>query len=663
MGDHDDKGQRQMSDYTNRSHLLIERVSPVVDGGRYPVKSVVGDSVEVRAECFRHGAELVSAALRYFGPSDERPREKAMRRRRGDVFTGSFDVAEMGMHHFNIEAWTDVFGTWRRDLVRRLEAGQDVALELEEGAAIVSSHLGLVPDDKKPVLERALEVLTAGSSLPATGPRHPGVAAALDEELLRTIRSYPDRTASVTLDEDLPVWVDRPLGRTGAWYEFFPRSTGSHGEHGTFKTAMEILPPVAEARFDVVYLPPIHPIGSTNRKGKNNSLESSVTDVGSPWAIGNIEGGHTAIHPQLGTFEDFEAFVSEAGRLGLDVALDYAIQCSPDHPWVKEHPEWFNHRPDSSIKYAENPPKKYQDVYPVNFDTPGKDALWNALKDALFFWIKRGIKVFRVDNPHTKPFAFWEWLIDAVREEYPEVIFLAEAFTEANVMKALSKLGFTQSYTYFTWTNTKEELEKYMTELTKTDMRHYFRPNFFTNTPDILHAYLASGGEPAFRIRLALAATLSPSYGIYSGFELFENTPVEPKSEEYLHSEKYELKHRTLDLESGLMPFIVRINEIRREHPSLQILDNIEFHETRDDDVIAYTKTSGRDTVLVVANLNPKRVIRTRVRLDLEAAGLPDARRVVAKDLFSGRADSWSPDFRLTLDPARDPVRIFALSG
>ena len=653
--------EQAMTSQTGRGPVLIEGVSPVVDGGRYPVKAVVGDSITVRAACFRHGADLVSAALRYRGPSDDRHREKAMTRLRRDVFTASFDVAETGMHHFDVEAWTDVFGTWRRDLIRRLDAGQDVALELQEGALMIAAHLGLVPDDKRPVLEAALDGLQRESPLPATGARHPGVAAALDEELLRVVHSYPDRTGSTRLENELEVWVDRPLGRAGAWYELFPRSTGPIGEHGTFKTAMQVLPAIAEAGFDVVYLPPIHPIGTSNRKGRNNALVASPDDVGSPWAIGNVEGGHTAIHPQLGTISDFDAFVDEAGRLGLEVALDYAIQCSPDHPWVTEHPEWFHHRPDGSIKYAENPPKKYQDVYPVNFDTPDREGLWAALRDALVYWIDRGVKVFRVDNPHTKPFAFWEWLIGSVRTEHPDVIFLAEAFTEANVMKALSKLGFTQSYTYFTWLNTKDELIDHMTELTHTDMRYYFRPNFFTNTPDILHEYLVEGGPPAFKIRLALAATLSPSYGIYSGYELYENVPAAAGSEEYLNSEKYELKQRAVDLEAGLMPFVVKINNIRRDHPSLHVLDNIAFHESRDEEVLAYTKTSGRDTVLVVVNLNPKRVVRARVRLDPKKAGFPGSARIASTDLFSGRTESWTADIRLVLDPARDPVRIFSL--
>jgi starch synthase (maltosyl-transferring) len=417
--------------------------------------------------------------------------------------------------------------------------------------------------------------------------------------------------------------------------------------------------------FDVVYLPPIHPIGRSYRKGKNNTLTPEPGDVGSPWAIGGPEGGHTAIHPDLGTIADFDAFVKTAANLGMEVALDYAIQCSPDHPWVKEHPEWFNHRPDGSIKYAENPPKKYQDVYPVNFDTKDREALWTALKEIVDYWIDHGVKIFRVDNPHTKPFPFWEWLIGAIQTEHPDVIFLAEAFTRPKVMKRLAKLGFTQSYTYFTWRNEKHELIEYLTELTQTEMVDYFRPNFFTNTPDILHEYLQRGGPPSFKIRLVLASFLSPTYGIYSGYELFENVPVKEGSEEYLDSEKFEVKHRDWKAPGNLAPYITRINETRRKHASLSTFKNLHFHHTDKEELLAFSKRSPHeDAILVVVNLNPFNWEEGSVDLDLEALGISSHEPFVVEDILTGARYTWQgPNNYVRLDPQIEPAHIFRIES
>ncbi|MBA2726392.1 MAG: DUF3416 domain-containing protein, partial [Actinobacteria bacterium] len=475
---------------TKQGHVVIERVSPSIDDGRFRIKAIVGDVIEVTADIFRDGPDVLQAVIRYRGPGDKKWLESPMTPVENDRWSGSFSPDKIGLYSYTIQAWTDGFATWRRGFIKKVEAGQDVALELEEGARIIEARLSLIPSKERAVATSAIEGMRGPSEDAPTAFMDRHVTAALADSVGLLMDAYPDRSGSTTMKPGLELVVDPELARSGAWYEFFPRSTGTATKHGTFKTAAKRLPAIADMGFDVIYLPPIHPIGSAFRKGRNNSLDAGPTDVGSPWAIGNKEGGHTAIHPELGTIKDFDAFVAAANRLGMEVALDYAIQCSPDHPWVTEHPEWFHHRPDGTIQYAENPPKKYQDVYHVNFDCPNKDELWLALKDVIDHWIAHGVKVFRVDNPHTKPFPFWEWLITSVKEEHPETIFLAEAFTRPKVMRQLAKLGFTQSYTYFTWRTQKAEIQEYLTELTQSEMRHYFRPNFFANTPDILHEYL-----------------------------------------------------------------------------------------------------------------------------------------------------------------------------
>jgi starch synthase (maltosyl-transferring) len=548
---------------TKPPRIQIEDVWPQLDCGRYPVKRSVGDEVEVWATIFRDGHELLGAAIRYRAPGSAEWEEVEMLKveDQPDRWTGAFHVDRCGRWEFTIEAWVDRFESWRDELRRKVEAGQtDLASELQEGAALLQA----------PKLDVATGLAT----------------------------TERDRSEPTRLVRSLEVDADRALARFGVWYELFPRSWGG------FKGVEKALPELAALGFDVVYFPPIHPIGKTNRKGRNNSLKAAKGDPGSPWAIGGKHGGHDAVNPELGTIADFDRLVARARKLGLEIALDFAIQCSPDHPWLKEHPEWFHRRPDGTLKYAENPPKRYQDIYNVNFDSDDWQGLWAALRDVVLHWVSHGVTVFRVDNPHTKPLPFWEWLIAEVRAVDPTVVFLAEAFTKPPMMAALAKAGFSQSYTYFTWKNTRSELIEYMTELTHSTLPQFFRPNFFVNTPDILHEYLQRGGRPAFEARLVLAATLSPSYGIYSGYEHFENVPLREGSEEYLDSEKYEVKKRKLD--GPLLPLTQRLNTIRRENVALQRLDNVDFLETENAQLIAYAKRADGNVVLVCVNLDTR---------------------------------------------------------
>jgi starch synthase (maltosyl-transferring) len=613
----------------------------------------------VSADIFRDGTDVLQAVIRFRGPGATKWSEAPLRHIGNDRWEGTFQPTKMGIWEFDIEAWTDHFATWRRDLIKRVEAGQDIDLELEEGTRHLGRRLPLVPDRQKKTLEKAIELIR---TKPAAKKRSdPRVKAALDDTVARIMARFPDRSGSTFSEPTLRLTVDRERARFGAWYEFFPRSTGTATKHGTFRTAAKELERIAAMGFDVVYLPPIHPIGRQFRKGKNNTLVAKDDDVGVPWAIGSDEGGHKDVHPDLGTIEDFDAFVDDAKRLGVEVCLDFAIQCSPDHPWVTEHPEWFHHRPDGSIKYAENPPKKYQDIYPINFDTSDREGLWAELKSVLDHWISHGVKIFRVDNPHTKAFPFWEWVIREIKATHPDVLFLAEAFTRPKVMQALAKLGFTQSYTYFTWRNEKWDIEEYLTELTTTEMAHYFRPNFFTNTPDILHEYLQVGGLPAFKIRLVLAAFLSPTYGIYSGYELFENTPLTEGSEEYLDSEKYQLKPRDWDREPNLIGYTTRINEIRHKHRALTELANLRFHDVDKPNVICFSKTTpGYDPILVVVNLNPFSWEEATVHLDLDALRVDSGNAFEVSDLITDTTYVWHGSANyVRLDPFDEPAHIF----
>ena len=575
---------------TPPARIQIEHVSPVVDCGRYSVKRVVDEPVTVGAAIFRDGHEVLGAAVEYRKAGARKWLEEPLASLGNDLWSGTFAPPECGYWEFRVSAWLDRWASWRHELERKVQAGQeDLSGELSEGAVL---------------LER--KSLTVEEALAA---------------------ELPDRS-ELTHSLVYGVDVDRELARFGSWYELFPRSWGG------FAGVTEVLPQLAELGFDIVYLPPVHPIGDTNRKGRNNTLTPEPGDVGSPWAIGSKEGGHDALHPDLGTAKEFSAMVERGREVGCEICLDFAIQCSPDHPWLEKHPEWFNRRPDGTLKYAENPPKKYQDIYNVNFDSSDWQGLWQALLDALMHWVKLGVRVFRVDNPHTKPVPFWEWAIREVRLKHPDVIFLAEAFTRPAMMQTLGKVGFGQSYTYFTWKNTKAELQEFIAQITA--WREYYRPNFFANTPDILHEYLQEGGRPAFEARLVLAATLSPTYGIYSGYESFENVPVKVGSEEYLDSEKYEAKDRKLD--GALLPLVRKLNEARRANPALQRFDNLEWLETASDYLIAYSKRTGGNVVLTVVNVDPTTV---REGLCVVPASLGLSPAFPALDVVSGETFRW----------------------
>jgi starch synthase (maltosyl-transferring) len=609
---------------------VIQYPAPAVDGGAYPVKRVTGDTVAVSVDAFRDGHDMIRTVVKYRAPRSRRWREAELHRldaQLGGVrWGGEFAVDEAGRWHYAFEAWTDRFGTWRDELRRKVDADQrDLVGELSEGAELLRAAVRrAVARRDIDLLEHALAALESGPGAP---DRH---EAALSAEVYAAVLREQEREGVAAL-EPLVLEVDRVRARFGSWYELFPRSWGG------LKGVEAQLPRLAELGFDIVYLPPIHPIGLRNRKGPNNAVTASPGDPGSPWAIGDAGGGHEAVHADLGTLGDVRSLTASASELGIEIALDFAIQCSADHPWLTEHPEWFHHRPDGTLKYAENPPKRYQDIYNVNWDSPDWRGLWKALLAIVLLWVDCGVKVFRVDNPHTKPTAFWAWLIEQVHARDRDVIFLAEAFTRRAVMRHLAKIGFTQSYTYFTWKNARWELTEYMTELAYSGEQEYFRPNFFANTPDILHAYLQHGGRPAFEARLVLAATLSPTYGIYSGFEGIEDVRAREGSEEYLHSEKYEVRQRALDGE--LLPMIGRLNLARRQNPALQQLSNITFLATENDALIAYAKRTGGNTVLTVVNIDPH-VPQEGLAIVPAVLGLPpvfSVRDVLTDELFEWR--------------------------
>jgi starch synthase (maltosyl-transferring) len=571
-----------------------------------------------------------------------------------DRWAGTFVVERLGRYEYTVEGWIDPFESWRTELSKKFGAGQDVASELLEGGALVrhaaSRMAGAQMRGTREALTRIVEQLENDAA-----PQGERVALALGERVREQLARLADRSRATRFDRVLEVIVERQIARFGAWYEMFPRSAGADpARSATFAEAAERLPYVASLGFDVLYLPPIHPIGRSFRKGPNNSLQAGPGDPGSPWAIGSAEGGHTAIEPGLGTLEDFDAFVEAARKHGLEIALDLAYQASPDHPYVKEHPEWFRRRPDGTIKYAENPPKKYQDIYPINFESEAWQALWQELKSVIEFWIDHGVKIFRVDNPHTKPFRFWQWALTAIKRDHPDTIFLSEAFTRPKIMRYLAKAGFSQSYTYFTWRNTAQEITEYFTELTTTDVREYMRPNLFANTPDILHGYLQRGGRPAFQVRFVLAATLGASYGIYSGFELFENVAVKEGSEEYLDSEKYQIRIRNFDQPGSLSELIARVNAIRREHPALQHDWGLEFHQTDNPQLLCYTKTSpdGHDVLAIVVNLDPANMQHGFVRLPLTAWSRSGDGALEVVDLLSNERYFWRGEWNyVRLDP------------
>ena len=618
--------------------VIVENVYPQVDGGRFPIKRTVGETVRVSADVFADGHDSIAAALLHRRQGAPDWTEVRMEPAGNDRFTAAFVVDALGVFEYTVEGWIDRLTSWRLELSKKVGAAQDVASELLEGAVIVAGT------------PQAASL----SNLSMTAEER--VAIALDARLQAAMASRPDRRLATRFDRVLGVTVETTRARFGAWYEMFPRSAGDDpARSATFDEAAKRLPYVASMGFNVLYLPPVHPIGVSFRKGPNNSLTTTPGDPGSPWAIGSDAGGHKSVEPGLGTIEDFDRFVASAHTHGLEIALDLAYQVSPDHPYVAEHPEWFRRRPDGTIKYAENPPKKYQDIYPINFESSDWRALWAELKSIIEFWIGHGVKIFRVDNPHTKPFRFWEWAIASIKSEHPETIFLSEAFTRPKIMKYLAKAGFSQSYSYFTWRNTRDELAEYFTELTQTEVREYMRPNLFANTPDILHEYLQHGGRPAFQVRLILAATLGASYGIYSGYELVENVPVKPGSEEYLDSEKYQIRRRNFDDPNSLAELIARVNAIRGEHPALQRDWGLRFHPTDNNQLLAYSKRSedGCDVILVVVNLDPFLMQHGYVQLPLAEWELTSDATIEVADLLSEERYFWRGEWNyVRLDPS-----------
>jgi starch synthase (maltosyl-transferring) len=642
----------------SRQRVVIENVSPEIDGGRFPMKRTVGQTVRVEADIHTDGHDLITALLMHRESDSLTWSETPMIPMVNDRWTGAFRVASVGRTVYTLNAWIARVRTWQRDLAKKIEAGQEISVDLLVGALLAEDAAKRARGADRRKLLSFARTLRPGETrgVPECA------TAALDEEL----GALADRTLATRFGRELPVVVERERARFGAWYELFPRSCSSEpGRHGTFKDVEERLPSIAAMGFDVLYLPPIHPIGRTNRKGRNNATVAGPEDVGSPWAIGAAEGGHKAVHPQLGTVEEFAELVRSARDHGIEIAMDIAFQCAPDHPYVTAHPEWFRMRPDGTVQYAENPPKKYEDIIPFDFDTPRWMELWEELKSIVRFWAGHGVRIFRVDNPHTKPFAFWEWLIAEIQREHPDAIFLAEAFTRPKVMYRLAKAGFSQSYTYFAWRNTKPEIEAYFRDLTQTEVREYFRPALWPNTPDILTEQLQYGGRPAFMARLVLAATLGATYGIYGpAFELCEHEATAPGREEYLDSEKYEIRTWDTDRPDSLKEFIALVNRIRRESPPLQSDDNLRFHTVDNDQLIAYSKSAddGSGTILVVVNLDPRHTQSGWVELPLEEFGLGDAAPFQGHDLLSGARFLWQGRrFYVALDPFTVPAHIIRL--
>ncbi len=644
-----------------RRRVVIEGVEPEIDGGRFPIKRTVGERVRVEADVFADGHDAIACVLRWRAEADDGWREARMEPLGNDRWAGEFRVARLGRYRYTLAGWVDPFETWRRDLRKRAEAGQDLDVPLRIGAELVEEAARRAPRRGGGRLLEWVPILRGENG----ASRQRRLDRALDEELSGLMEEAADRGRQTEYGRELEVVVDRERARFSAWYEMFPRSCGDGGSHGTFRDCEARLPYVAAMGFDVLYLPPIHPIGRTARKGKDNRPVAAPEDIGSPWAIGSHEGGHKAIHPRLGTLEDFRRFRERAEANGLELALDIAFQCSPDHPYVRERPEWFRRRPDGSIQYAENPPKKYEDIVPFDFESDAWPALWAELKSVFLYWIGEGVKIFRVDNPHTKPFPFWEWCIGEIKRDHPETIFLSEAFTRPKVMVRLAKLGFTQSYTYFAWRNSRRELTDYFTELTRTEAREYFRPNLWPNTPDILTEYLQTGGRPASAVRLVLAATLGASYGVYGPpFELAVTVPREPGSEEYLGSEKYQVRRWDLGGEGSLKDLIARVNRIRREHPALQSDRGLRFHRTDNEELIAYSKRdeSGENVILVCANLDPHHRQSGWVELELEPLGLTPEEAFQVHDLLGDARYLWQgPRNYVELDPSAQPAHVFRI--
>jgi starch synthase (maltosyl-transferring) len=644
--------------FLGRSRTVIEQVTPEIDGGRFPIKRSVGEGVVVEAAIFGDGHDVTSALLKYRVDKDSSWSEKVMEPLVNDLWRGEFTITQSETYRYTIEAWVDHFVSWQKDLKKKIDAQQDVSVELLIGAELVAETAKrATSSDADALLEHANRL--RAPNLKNADP----IQLAFDTRLIELMTRYPDRQHSTVYERELGVVVDPERARFSAWYEMFPRSAGEPGHHGTFKDCEMQLERIARMGFDVLYFPPIHPIGRSFRKGKNNNVACQLEDVGSPWAIGSAEGGHKSIHPDLGTLEDFRQLLSHASQLGIEIALDIAFQCAPDHPYITRHPEWFRHRPDGTIQYAENPPKKYQDIVPFDFECEAWERLWLELKSIFDFWIEQGVKIFRVDNPHTKAFPFWEWCLGGLRAKHPELIFLAEAFTRPHVLNRLAKIGFTQSYNYFPWRNTKDELTAYFTSLSQSPLADFLRPNLWPNTPDILTEFLQHGGRPAFIIRLILAATLGTSYGIYGPtFELCENTPREAGSEEYLNSEKYEIRAWDLKSPDSLEGLLTRVNRIRRENAALQFNYRLKFHDTDNPQLLAYSKSTedGSNTVLTVINLSPHYVHSGWIELSMEDLGVPADQSFQMHDQLTDMRFLWHGRKNyVQLSPHIMPAHIF----
>ncbi len=642
-----------------RQRVQIEGVWPEIDGGRFPIKRTVGEKVHVEVDMFGDGHDAVSGVLLYRPETSQQWQEVPLSPLVNDRWQGEFSVAEMGSYVYTIMGWVDHFKSWRRDIVKKIDAAQVTPVDWLIGAELIEKA------SQRASGQDAEQLKTWAAALRSHHKQSNGILEdkAVSQDLATLMAKYPDREFATTYEKLLKITVDRERARFSTWYELFPRSCGTPGQHGTFADCIARLPYIADLGFDVLYLPPIHPIGTTFRKGKNNTTVPEPGDVGVPWGIGSPEGGHKAIHPELGTLEDFRKLVAEAAKYGIEIALDLAYQCSPDHPYAQEHTAWFKRRPDGTIQYAENPPKKYQDIYPIDFETEDWQNLWEELKSVVIFWIEQGVKIFRVDNPHTKAFNFWEWMIGEIKQDYPDVLFLAEAFTRPKMMYRLAKQGFSQSYTYFTWRNNKWELTEYMKELTQTPVHEFFRPNFWPNTPDILHAYLQHGGLPAFKIRLALAGTMTANYGIYGpAFEVCENRALKEGSEEYLNSEKYQIREWDLNSPYSIKDWIRRVNHARREHPALQSNKSIRFHQVDNEQIICYTKQTEdlSDVMLTVVNLDPHNTQSGWLHLPLESLGINPNQPYQVHDLLNDAQYTWEGGANyVELNPHVAPAHLF----
>ena len=625
-------------EFDGRRRVIIEGVSPAVDDGRFAAKRVIGDVVEIEADIFADGHDLISAVVHHHHQSEKKVAEVRMRPLANDRWRAEIRVEAIGFHYFTVEGWIDHFLTWQRDLKKRVEAGvaeSDLEVQLQIGLEMIRAAASRAGARDRRKLQSFIAVLESDDSVDEK------IEDMWSEDLLALMWRTSNRTLATRLEDDYPIEVDRPKAAFSTWYELFPRSTGQNGKHGTFRDVEAQLPRIARMGFDVLYLPPIHPIGETFRKGRNNKVNAEKGDVGSPWAIGGKEGGHKATHPQLGSVADFESLVRKASEHGIEIALDIALQVSADHPYAREHDEWFLKRPDGTMQYAENPPKEYQDIFPFYFETDAWKELWNELRDVFRFWIGKGVRIFRVDNPHTKPLPFWNWVIGELKRENPDLIFLAEAFTRPKIMYRLAKGGFSQSYTYFSWRNTAHELREYFTEITRPPVSDFLRPNAWPNTPDILTEYLQYGGRPAFTIRLILAGTLCSNYGLYGpAYERLIHTARETGSEEYLDSEKYEVKNWGVS-DDDLSEFIALINKVRRENPALHQNTTLRFHNTDNDQILCYSKSSGDNVVICIVNVDPHNTQSGWIDLDLAALSLESGRAFQVHDLLSGARHTW----------------------